>query len=262
MATGLKRAEPGFRVTLQPWLSASMLERLGQGVFRFRFDGESSRAIGVVDAANQIGSIPLPPYIEAKRRRETGATGRVDSELDKERYQTVYARDAGAVAAPTAGLHFTDELLEAVQQAGHEIATVTLHVGPGTFRPVEVDDPSAHKMDAERYEVPSATAGLIRAAKAEGRPVVAVGTTVVRTLEAAAQNNFEPGWHDTDLYIMPGYEFSVVTELITNFHLPRSTLLMLVSALAGRESMLDAYREAVQRGYMFYSYGDAMFIKP
>jgi S-adenosylmethionine:tRNA ribosyltransferase-isomerase len=212
-------------------------------------------------ALEQIGEIPLPPYIEAARRRLGGAAPAVD---DRARYQTVYARAAGAVAAPTAGLHFSPELLAAARTAGHEVAFITLHVGPGTFRPVETGDPRAHRLDPERHEISPAAAAAIAGARAEGRPVVAVGTTVVRTLEASARDNagaVVAGAGETDLYILPGARFEVVTDLVTNFHLPRSTLLMLVAAFAGRESVLAAYREAIERGYRFYSYGDAMLIK-
>jgi len=232
-----------------------LLERLPGGTARVALAGAGA---ALLDRLDQIGEMPLPPYIEAARRR-TPATG-VD---DRDRYQTVFASHPGAVAAPTAGLHFTPELLEAAARAGHEIARVTLHVGPGTFRPVEADDPSAHHMDAEHYRVSPETAGAIARARREGRRIVAVGTTVVRTLEASARA------HDgqvvaeqaaTDLFLMPGSRFQVVTDLITNFHLPRSTLLMLVAAFAGRELILETYAEAVRLGYRFYSYGDAMLI--
>jgi S-adenosylmethionine:tRNA ribosyltransferase-isomerase len=180
------------------------------------------------------------------------------------RYQTVYAANPGAVAAPTAGLHFTPQLLAALTGAGHEIATVTLDVGPGTFRPVEVDDPRAHRLDAERFRISPDAAAAIARARAQRRPVVAVGTTVVRSLEASSRahgGDVAPGDAETDLCLLPGDDFQVVTGLITNFHLPRSTLLMLVAAFAGRENVLAAYREAVERGYRFYSYGDAMLIR-
>jgi S-adenosylmethionine:tRNA ribosyltransferase-isomerase len=221
------------------------------------------RAIGpgasLLAALEEIGEVPLPPYIEAARKRGA-STGAVD---DRARYQTVFADEPGAVAAPTAGLHFTPELLAAARAAGHEIARVTLHVGPGTFRPVEVADPQAHRMDAEHFRISPEAALAIARSRAEGRRVVAVGTTVVRTLEASARANggsVVAGEGATDLFILPGARFEVVTDLVTNFHLPRSTLLMLVAAFAGRESVLGAYAEAVARGYRFYSYGDAMLI--
>ena len=211
-------------------------------------------------ALEEIGEIPLPPYIEAARRRLGDAAPSVD---DRARYQTVYAAAPGAVAAPTAGLHFTPALLEAVRAAGHDIAHVTLHVGPGTFRPVEVDDPRDHRLDPEWCRISPEAAQAIESARAAGRRVVAVGTTVVRTLEGSARANggaVVAGEGDTDLTLLPGARFDVVTDLVTNFHLPRSTLLMLVAAFAGREPVLAAYREAIALGYRFYSYGDAMLI--
>ncbi len=197
------------------------------------------------------GEVPLPPYI-------TGYSG------DPERYQTVYSRDPRSAAAPTAGLHFTPALLDALDAAGVRRVAVTLEVGPGTFRPVTVDDPQEHHLHPEHVTVPSPTAEAIHAAKAEGRRVIAVGTTVVRTLEHVAGECGEvapyEGW--TELRILPGDEFAVIDGLITNFHLPRSTLLMLVCAFAGTEKVLDAYRTAVREGYRFYSFGDAMLILP
>jgi S-adenosylmethionine:tRNA ribosyltransferase-isomerase len=209
---------------------------------------------------DEIGTVPLPPYIEAARKERGTAVRAAD---DKIRYQTVYARQPGAVAAPTAGLHFTDDLLTRLEAAGHEIARITLHVGPGTFRPVTTPDIAQHRLDAERYEVSEAAAQSLRQAQAQGRPIVAVGTTVVRTLETLARlGPLAASCGSTRLLLVPGAEFRVVTDLVTNFHLPRSSLLMLVAAFAGRESVLDAYRDAIERGYRFYSYGDAMFIRP
>jgi S-adenosylmethionine:tRNA ribosyltransferase-isomerase len=190
--------------------------------------------------------MPLPPYI--RRPEQPG---------DRERYQTVYARDEGSVAAPTAGLHFSPELLAALDQAGLERCAVTLHVGPGTFTPVRSELVEEHRMEAERYRVPEATALAVARARTEGRRVVAVGTTAVRTLEASGGH---AGEGRTDLFIRPGYRFGVVDALLTNFHLPRSTLLMLVCAFAGKELILEAYRAAVETHYRFYSYGDAMLI--
>ena len=202
------------------------------------------------------GRMPLPPYI----RREDGA----DQALDRERYQTVYAAHEGAAAAPTAGLHLTEALLDAIRARGVVVAPVTLHVGLGTFEPVRTDDLDDHAMHQEHYDVPAATADAVRAARERGGRVVAVGTTSVRTLEAAAADtpNDLPraGPGATRLLIQPGYRFRVVDALLTNFHLPRSTLLALVAAFAGRESVLAAYREAVASGYRFFSYGDAMWI--
>jgi S-adenosylmethionine:tRNA ribosyltransferase-isomerase len=212
----------------------------------------------LLSALESIGEVPLPPYIEAARRR-TPVAPAID---DRGRYQTVYASAPGAVAAPTAGLHFTPALLAAAREAGHELAFVTLHVGPGTFRPVEVADPRAHRLEVEHYAISADTAAAVARARATGRPIVAVGTTVVRTLEASARATGEvtAGEGATDLYILPGDTFQVVTDLVTNFHLPRSTLLMLVAAFAGRERVLAAYDEAVAQRYRFYSYGDAMLI--
>jgi S-adenosylmethionine:tRNA ribosyltransferase-isomerase len=196
----------------------------------------------------RLGQTPLPPYI----RREGGTLPE-----DHERYQTVYAREDGSVAAPTAGLHLTEALLAGLRDRGVEVCRVTLHVGPGTFQPVRCERIADHRMEEERFEVPEETAAAIARARAAGRPVLAVGTTVVRTLEATGG---EAGTGRTDLFITPGHRFQVVDRLLTNFHLPGSTLLMLVSALAGRERILAAYAEAVEQGYRFYSYGDAMLI--
>jgi S-adenosylmethionine:tRNA ribosyltransferase-isomerase len=199
--------------------------------------------------------MPLPPYI---RRVEDDARGA----LDRERYQTVYARNPGAVAAPTAGLHFTRELLESLEARGIGVAALTLHVGPGTFLPVRTEDVESHALHEEAYDLPEATVEAVERTRAAGRRVVAVGTTVARTLEAAAfGDGLSAGAGRTSLFIYPGYRFRVVDTLVTNFHLPRSTLLMLVCALAGRERTLSAYRVAVREGYRFYSYGDAMLVR-
>jgi S-adenosylmethionine:tRNA ribosyltransferase-isomerase len=210
-------------------------------------------ARGVSEALESVGQIPLPPYIQ----RAPGAE-------DKTRYQTVFAREPGAVAAPTAGLHFGQALISALEAAGHQRAFVTLHVGPGTFAPLNVDDLREHPMHEERYRVPEATALAIAQAKREGRPVVAVGTTVVRTLESAARatGQCEAGPGATRLCIYPPYTFRVVDGLVTNFHLPRSTLLALVMAFAGQEPTRHAYAQAVHNAYRFFSYGDAMLIRP
>jgi len=201
---------------------------------------------------DEIGHTPLPPYIR-----------RADTREDLERYQTVYAQHPGAVAAPTAGLHFSTDLLEEVERSGARVARVTLHVGIGTFRPVQVEDADTHPMDSERCEVPEATAQAITETRAAGGRVLAVGTTVVRTLEGTvAQFGEVRAWSGrTDLFIRPGFPFRAVDRLLTNFHLPKSTLLMLVSAFAGRERVLAAYREAIDREYRFYSYGDAMLLE-
>jgi S-adenosylmethionine:tRNA ribosyltransferase-isomerase len=205
---------------------------------------------------SRVGHIPLPPYID-----------RPDEPEDRERYQTIFARDPASVAAPTAGLHFTEEVLHEVRARGATIASVTLHVGPGTFRPVSTEDPSEHVLDSEPYRVPPETAEAIRSVRERrqrggtGR-ILAVGTTAVRTLESwsLAGEPVDGAWRETGLFILPPFEFRVIDGMITNFHLPKSTLLMLVSALAGRERVLDAYRDAVASGYRFYSYGDAMLI--
>jgi len=201
-----------------------------------------------VDPAT-AGVVPLPPYIR-------------DYHGDPERYQTIYAREPRSAAAPTAGLHFTPALFERLDQAGIERAFLTLAVGPGTFRPVRTEDPAEHVLPPERYRLPPATADAIRAARAEGRRVVATGTTVVRTLEHAFGGSGGDAEGETALFIRPGYEFRAVDALLTNFHLPRSTLLMLVSAFAGHELMRTAYAEAVRERYRFYSFGDAMLILP
>jgi S-adenosylmethionine:tRNA ribosyltransferase-isomerase len=203
--------------------------------------------------------MPLPPYIRKARRRR-GMT-ELKPELDRHRYQTVFARRPGAVAAPTAGLHFTRPLLERIETRGVSVQTLSLLVGPGTFRPVRTEQVEDHSLDAESYYLPQETAQAVSRALEEGQRVVATGTTCCRVLEYVVRNaqwEEHTGW--TDLYIYPPFEFRVVNALITNFHLPRSTLLMLVSAFAGRNNVLAAYREAVQEGYRFYSYGDAMFL--
>ena len=200
---------------------------------------------------SRVGHVPLPPYID-----------RTDEPQDRERYQTIFARESGSVAAPTAGLHFTPEIVARAESRGARFGSVTLHVGPGTFRPVATEDPSQHILDAEPYRVPTETANAVEAAPSQGGRVIAVGTTAVRTLESWAREGrpHENVWRETDLFILPPFEFQIVEAMITNFHLPHSTLLMLVSAFAGREPILAAYAEAVREGYRFYSYGDAMLI--
>jgi S-adenosylmethionine:tRNA ribosyltransferase-isomerase len=200
-----------------------------------------------------FGHVPLPPYI-----------AREDRPADRERYQTVYARDPGSIAAPTAGLHFTEETLHRIRERGIEIAKITLHVGLGTFQPVRVDEVEEHKLHREAYSISSESAKAINQALDAGRRIVAVGTTTVRTLEYAAQlsgtGKVQPGSGEADIFIYPRYQFRVVGGLLTNFHLPQSTLLMLVCAFAGREAVLTAYKHAVERHYRFYSYGDCMFV--
>ena len=200
-------------------------------------------------ALERIGQMPLPPYITEELK-------------DKERYQTVYSHELGSAAAPTAGLHFTNELMEKIKAKGINIAYVTLHVGLGTFRPVKVDDVTKHKMHSEHYEIPEETARLINETKKNGKRVIAVGTTSCRTLESVASfyGEIKPCDGFTDIFIYPGYEFKVLDGLITNFHLPESTLIMLVSAFAGYDNIMNAYKVAVQEKYGFFSFGDAMFI--
>jgi S-adenosylmethionine:tRNA ribosyltransferase-isomerase len=200
----------------------------------------------------RLGHMPLPPYIE-----------RSDTAADRERYQTVYSAAPGAIAAPTAGLHFTREILDALARRGVESTTLTLHVGLGTFKPMKAQDVEDHVMEAERYEVPPSAADAVARTRARGGRVVAVGTTATRTLETVADGGglISPGSGRTALFITPGFEFRVVDALLTNFHLPRSTLLLLVSAFAGREAILAAYEEAIREGYRFYSYGDAMLLE-
>ncbi len=211
---------------------------------------EFSRPIGD-DYLDEVGHIPLPPYIK-----------RGDESSDSERYQTVYARNTGSAACPTAGLHFTQPILDTIAAAGVDIEWVTLHVGLGTFLPVRVEQIERHKMHEEWYSVSEKTAAAVNAAKREGRKVLAVGTTSLRTLESAwGDGGLRAGAASTSIFIYPGYRFNVVDQLFTNFHTPMSTLLMLVSAFAGREAILDAYAEAVREGYRFFSYGDAMLIR-
>lgn len=242
-------------------LVAEVLERGEYGLRRVRLTAEGD----VTKAIERLGHVPLPPYIS-----------RQDEAADRERYQTIFADHPGAVAAPTAGLHFSPAILERLRQRGIELAAVTLDVGLGTFQPIHEEEIERHRMHSERYEIPEATAAAICRARHEGRRVLAVGTTVVRTLEDAAQKSatrhgeksdpakflVEPGSAEASLFIQPGYTFRVVDELLTNFHLPQSTLLILVSAFAGRDLILGAYRHAVEAQYRFYSYGDCMWIRP
>lgn len=203
---------------------------------------------------HQEGVTPLPPYIHRSEAE--------DRPLDQERYQTVFAREEGSVAAPTAGLHFTQEVLDRLAAKGIQRVPVTLHVGPGTFEPVRCNDVTHHRMEGEYFEVPEATAEAVRKAKAEGRPVITVGTTTTRCVEtASASGSLMAGPGYSEIFIYPGYQFRTIDGLLTNFHLPESTLMMLVSALAGRDSILAAYRNAVENRYRFYSYGDCMLIR-
>jgi S-adenosylmethionine:tRNA ribosyltransferase-isomerase len=240
-------------------------EVIGRGSFgerRIRFAPVSDFFARI----DRIGHVPLPPYIHR-------GNDHIDRAVDRDRYQTVYAQSRGSVAAPTAGLHFTPEILEQVRRSGIEIAEITLHVGLGTFQPVRVDRVEDHKLHRESYEIPVEAVEAINRAKAGGRRVVAVGTTTVRTLEHAAEHaaqrsqdkrdqaQVEAGRGEAEAFIYPGYRFRIVDALLTNFHLPQSTLLMLVCALGGKELVMSAYRHAVEAGYRFYSYGDCMFVE-
>ena len=245
-----RKVRDGVRIRFEDGLEAEVVGRVEDGRYRARF----SEPVG--PHLERLGHVPLPPYIKRADRAE-----------DRERYQTVFAERPGAIAAPTAGLHFTPELLERLAARGIAIARVTLHVGIGTFKPVTAELVHEHRMDEERYEVPEATAVAIRECRRRGGRVVAVGTTVVRTLEStaaraeaagAAAGEVAAGAGRTGLFIVPGFRFRAVDALLTNFHLPRSTLLMLVAAFAGRDRVLAAYEEAIAEGYRFYSYGDAM----
>jgi S-adenosylmethionine:tRNA ribosyltransferase-isomerase len=245
-----KSPKEGSRLLFENGISAMMVAR-HDALFELHFSGDQ----GVLAILESIGHIPLPPYID-----------RPDDESDKERYQTVYNAKPGAVAAPTAGLHFDESMLAALAAKGIEQAFVTLHVGAGTFQPVRVADVNEHKMHKEYAEVPAEVIRKIEATRARGGRVIAVGTTSVRSLESAAQasmacgTTLQPFSGDTDIFIFPGYQFQVVDALITNFHLPESTLIMLVSAFAGYEHVMTAYQEAVAERYRFFSYGDAMFV--
>lgn len=248
-----KSPKPGTTIFVgeQDEYRAQMVAR-HDALFELEFNSEKT----VLEILEQIGHMPLPPYID-----------RPDEEADKERYQTVYNQKPGAVAAPTAGLHFDEVLLEKMKAKGVEFAYVTLHVGAGTFQPVKVDNVHEHHMHAEYVEVPQDVVDAIQATKARGGRIIAVGTTSVRSLESAAQHALKKGtplvpfFGDTEIFIFPGYEYQLVDCLITNFHLPESTLIMLVSAFAGYENTMKAYQHAVANQYRFFSYGDSMFIK-
>ena len=242
-----KKAKPGARISFgEGLLIGEVIDVVEEGnrLVRFTYDGIFEEIL------DQLGQMPLPPYITHQLE-------------DKNRYQTVYAKHSGSAAAPTAGLHFTPELLQEIEGEGVDIASVTLHVGLGTFRPVKVDNILEHHMHSEFYQIEESEAEKINRAKEKGGRVICVGTTSCRTIESAADENGHlragSGW--TDIFIYPGYKFKILDCLITNFHLPESTLLMLVSALAGREHVLAAYEEAVKERYRFFSFGDAMFIK-
>ncbi len=250
-----KSPKAGAKILLEGKVEAMMIARHG-ALFELEIMGEQT----VLEVLDDIGHMPLPPYID-----------RPDEESDKERYQTVYNEKPGAVAAPTAGLHFDDDLLEKIKAKGVNFAFVTLHVGAGTFQPVRVDEIKDHIMHAEYVEVPSAVVEQIQQTKANGGRIIAVGTTSVRSLESAAKAATKQGerfcieqlqefYGDTDIFITPGYQFKLIDALLTNFHLSESTLLMLVSAFAGYENIMNAYQHAIKEQYRFFSYGDAMFL--
>lgn len=243
-----KRLKPGDKVAFAEDFSAEIVSDGAEGtkIAKFKYDGI------FMERLEEIGAMPLPPYIE--RPADT---------KDRDRYQTVYAENDGSVAAPTAGLHFTKELLKKIEDKGVKIAYVTLHVGIGTFRPVKAERVEDHEMHFEMYNISEESADLINQVKQEGGRIVSVGTTSTRTLESASDETGRvvPGEGNTDIFIYPGYKFKVVDALITNFHLPKSTLMMLISALYDREKILKIYREAIDEKYRFFSYGDAMFIE-
>jgi len=252
-----KKMQVGERVRFgEGELEGEILSRGELGIRTVRFI--SRNALSADDHLERLGHVPLPPYID-----------RPDEATDRQRYQTVYARRPGAVAAPTAGLHFTPEILDKLKAKGCELCEITLDVGLGTFQPVHTETLEEHKLHAEAYEITSEVAGKIHSAKSNSRPVLAVGTTVVRTLEDAAARAavagkgelIAAGRAEAEIFLLPGHNFRVADKLLTNFHLPKSTLLALVSAFAGREKILEAYRHAVSRRYRFYSYGDCMLIR-
>ena len=241
-----KRLHIGTRVSFSDELVAEVIELKGEGLVKVKLHYKGI----LMEVLDRLGEMPLPPYIHEKLE-------------DKSRYNTVYAKVSGSAAAPTAGLHFTKELLQRIKEKGIIVTNVTLHVGLGTFRPVETDDITKHHMHTEYYEMSEETAKILNEAKKEKRNIIAVGTTSTRVLETVMNkyNNFVPCSGYTDIFIYPGYEFKAIDSLITNFHLPKSTLVMLVSALAGRDNILNAYKEAVKEKYRFFSFGDSMFIR-
>ncbi len=249
-----KRVKPDTIIKISDELSVRAIKRLeenGEWLCELIYDGDN-----ILDILHRNGNIPLPPYIERKIPNDDL------KKLDFERYQTVYAKDEGSVAAPTAGLHFTKEILQKLKDKGVELCEVTLNVGLGTFRPVQCENVLEHKMHSETFEISAHAAEQITRAKNEGRPIIAVGTTTVRTLETAYQQfgKICECNSASELFIYPPYDFKVIDKLITNFHLPKSTLLMLVSALAEKDFIFEAYKEAIENNYRFFSYGDCMFI--
>ncbi|MGD9019824.1 MAG: tRNA preQ1(34) S-adenosylmethionine ribosyltransferase-isomerase QueA, partial [Desulfuromonadales bacterium] len=248
MTRSSRALKPGTLIDFPAEMTGEVVEAVDGGQRMVRFSSPAS----FLETLEQVGHVPLPPYI----RRD-------DQPFDKDRYQTVYASNPGAVAAPTAGLHFTEETFADLTARDIEVCGVTLHVGPGTFLPVRSENLQAHRMHAEAYDIPFQAAERINNARAEGRRIIALGTTVTRTLEHAVDANglLQAGQGETDLFIKPGHSFRMVDALVTNFHLPKSTLVVLVSAFAGREFILRAYRTAVAQSYRFFSYGDCMLIE-
>ena len=241
-----KRVKIGTIINFNDMLKLECVSIGDDGIRHFKFIYSGI----LMEILDKLGEMPLPPYIHEKL-------------TDKDRYQTVYAKEIGSAAAPTAGLHFTKELLEKIKEKGIIVEEITLHVGLGTFRPVQVDDVTKHKMHSEFYMMSKETADVLNKAKKEGRRIVAVGTTTTRTLETIMHlyNEFKECSGNTDIFIYPGFEFKAIDALITNFHLPKSTLVMLVSAFSSKEYIMNAYKEAVENKYRFFSFGDAMFIK-
>ena len=245
-----KSPKPGAKLILDGGVNVTMVAR-HDALFELKFDDPRN----VIDILEAVGHMPLPPYID-----------RPDEDSDKERYQTVYNKNPGAVAAPTAGLHFDQQLLDRLKDKGVDVAFVTLHVGAGTFQPVRVESITDHKMHKEYIEVSQTVVEQIKATKARGNRVIAVGTTSVRSIESAANKALEQGkelapfYGDSDIFIYPGYQFKVIDAMVTNFHLPESTLIMLISAFAGYDNVMASYQHAIDKQYRFFSYGDAMFI--
>ena len=244
MTKPARRVKVGTKITFSSLLTMTCIRVLDEGVRVFKLDYEGI----LIEILERLGTMPLPPYITEQLK-------------EQDRYQTVYAQNLGSAAAPTAGLHFTNDLLEKIKQKGIEIIPITLHVGLGTFKPVTVDNILDHHMHEETYTLTQDSANRLNDAIKQQKHIVCVGTTSIRTIESNYNQGFHPGTFDTNIFIYPGYQFKVVNQLITNFHLPKSTLIMLVSALAGREFTLKAYEEAVEKEYRFFSFGDAMLIK-
>jgi len=249
LARPARRLRAGKRIVFGERLSAEIVDKSEDGkvLVRFEVDGD------LFEVLDEVGKTPLPPYI----KREAAVI-----DADRERYQTVFAKNRGAIAAPTAGLHFTPEILKSIEDSGVTIAEITLHVGYGTFEPVRVDDLIGHSVSAESYEISEQTAEALTAAKTDGRRIIAIGTTTTRALETtmAKFDTFVAGSHTADLTITPGYKFKAIDALLTNFHLPKSSLLVLTSTFGGHELIMDAYRHAVAEKYRFYSYGDCMLV--